>query len=140
MRVGQCSGMPADTRPADDGLAAGEAQRQASGTFTVMEPVPSDTDCVARSLSRAECVRVIFERHFRSVLGISIDVPDVISLRARGGDVRARIRAARASTVPGNGVLPWLYGIATNVLRRSWRAERRRLSVRSQQRRPMGRL
>ena len=126
MRVDQCSGMPADARPATTVAAAGEHQRRASGTFTVMEPVPSDTDCVARSLSRR-----MRSSDLRAPLslspGISIDVPDVISLTKLAAETFVLAFERREQAPCRGSVLPWLYGIATNVLRRSWRAERRRL-------------
>jgi RNA polymerase sigma-70 factor (ECF subfamily) len=92
-----------------------------------MEPVPSDTDRVARSLSEPKAFELIFERHFDSV--------HRYLHRRAGRDLADELAAEtfvlaferRGSCRASGSVLPWLYGIATNVLRRNWRAERRRL-------------
>jgi RNA polymerase sigma factor (sigma-70 family) len=97
------------------------------GHSQVMEPVPSDTDCVVRSLSEPKAFELIFERHFGSVHGYLH--------RRAGRDLADELAAEtfvlaferRASCRASGSVLPWLYGIATNVLCRSWRAERRQL-------------
>ena len=94
-----------------------------------MEPVPSDTECVARSLSEPNAFELIFERHFGSV--------HRYLHRRAGRDLADELAAEtfvlaferRASCRASGSVLPWLYGIATNVLRRSWRAERRQLQA-----------
>ena len=92
-----------------------------------MEPVLSDTECVARSLSEPNAFELIFERHFGSV--------HRYLHRRAGHDLADELAAEtfvvaferRASCRASGSVLPWLYGIATNVLRRSWRVERRQL-------------
>jgi RNA polymerase sigma factor (sigma-70 family) len=97
------------------------------GHSQVVEPVLSDTDCVARSLSEPNAFELIFERHFGSV--------HRYLHRRAGRDLADELAAEtfvlaferRASCRASGSVLPWLYGIATNVLRRSWRAERRQL-------------
>jgi RNA polymerase sigma factor (sigma-70 family) len=92
-----------------------------------MEPSPSDADCLARSLSRPRAFEPIFDRHFDAVHRY---------LHRRAGRELADELAAetfavayerRASCRARDSVLPWLYGIATNLLRRRWRAERRQL-------------
>ena len=92
-----------------------------------MEIVPSDTECVARSLSEPEAFKPLFDRHYGAVHTY---------LHRRAGRELADELAAetfavafeRRSTCHASGsVLPWLYGIATNLLHRSWRAERRQL-------------
>src|SRR5215203_667335 len=92
-----------------------------------MEPVPSDVDCVRRSLSEPKAFELIFERHFGSVhrylhRRAGRDLADELA-----AETFAVAFARRASCGASGSVLPWLYGIATNVLRRSRRAERRRL-------------
>jgi RNA polymerase sigma-70 factor (ECF subfamily) len=70
---------------------------------------------------------LIFERHFGSV--------HRYLHRRAGRDLADELAAEtfvlaferRASCRASGSILPWLYGIATNVLRRSWRAERRQL-------------
>ena len=92
-----------------------------------MEPSPSDADCLARSLSRPQAFEPIFDRHFRAVHRY---------LHRRAGSELADELAAetfavafarRSSCRSSSTVLPWLYGIATNVLRRRRRAESRQL-------------
>src|SRR5262245_31138708 len=92
-----------------------------------MEPVPSDVDCVARSLSEPNAFVLIFDRHYGSV--------HTYLHRRAGRDLADDLAAEtfavaferRASCRATSTVLPWLYGIATNLLRHRWRAEQRRL-------------
>ena len=88
-----------------------------------------DVDCLARSLKEPEAFEPIFERHFAAVHKY---------LHRRAGRDLADELTAETFTVAfehrsrcrGTGsALPWLYGIATNLLRRRWRAERRQLSA-----------
>ena len=92
-----------------------------------MEPVPTDVDCVARSLVEPRAFEPIFDRHFDAVHRY---------LHRRAGRELADELAAqtfaiaferRATCRAEGSVLPWLYGIATNLLRRRRRAERRQL-------------
>jgi RNA polymerase sigma factor (sigma-70 family) len=92
-----------------------------------MEPVPSDTDCLARSLREPEAFEVIFDRHFGAVhrylhRRAGRDLADELA-----AETFALAFQRRASCRAGGSVLPWLYGIATNLLRRRRRVERRRL-------------
>lgn len=88
-----------------------------------MEPIPSDVDCLTLSLSEPRAFELIFERHFAAVHRY---------LQRRAGpnvadDLAAETFALaferRASCRAPDSTLPWLYGIATNLLRRCWRAE-----------------
>jgi len=99
----------------------------ASGKDRVMEQVPSDADCVELSLREPKAFELIFDRHFAAVHRY---------LHRRGGRDLADELAAetfalaferRATFRPSDSALPWLFGIATNLLRRCWRTERRRL-------------
>jgi RNA polymerase sigma-70 factor (ECF subfamily) len=91
-----------------------------------MESAVSDADCLARSLTEPNAFRPIFDRHFEAVHRY---------LHRRAGRDAADDLAAetfalafeRRATCRGESALPWLYGIATNLLRRRWRAERRQL-------------
>jgi RNA polymerase sigma-70 factor (ECF subfamily) len=94
-----------------------------------MEPNPSDADCLARSLEEPRAFEVLFDRHFGAVHGY---------LHRRAGRNIADELAAetfalaferRASCRSRDSVLPWLYGIATNLLRRRRRVERRQLNA-----------
>lgn len=91
-----------------------------------MEGVPPDADCLARSLNEPTAFAAIFDRHFHAVHRY---------LHRRAGRELADELAAetfaiafeRRATCRGDSALPWLYGIATNLLRHRWRAERRQL-------------
>ena len=93
----------------------------------VMESVLSDVDCLARSLSEPKQFEPIFDRHFRAV--------HTYLHRRAGRDLADDLAAEtfalaferRASCRGTGSALPWLYGIATNLLRRSRRTERRQL-------------
>lgn len=91
-----------------------------------------DASLIAQSLERPQAFAAIFDRHFDSVHGY-------LSRRVgtdRGDDLAAATFTVaferRATFRAGDGVSdarPWLYGIATNLLRNEWRAERRQLQA-----------
>jgi RNA polymerase sigma factor (sigma-70 family) len=104
-----------------------ETDRRSSGTVRVMEPVLSDVDCLARSLGEPEAFELIFERHFDAIhkylhRRVGRDLADELA-----AETFAAAFERRASCRAGGSALPWLYGIATNLLRRRFRAERRQL-------------
>lgn len=88
----------------------------------------SDAELVSRSCDRPELFEAIFDRHFGAIHR---------HLRQRVGDSRAEELAAetfaRAFRMRGrfdarhDSALPWLYGIATNLIKLHWRSEERRL-------------
>jgi RNA polymerase sigma factor (sigma-70 family) len=92
-----------------------------------MESIASDRDVLEISLREPAAFEQIFDRHF--------DVIHRYLHRRVGPDLADDLAAEtfalaferRASCRAGGSVLPWLYGIATNLLRRGWRAERRQL-------------
>jgi RNA polymerase sigma-70 factor (ECF subfamily) len=91
-----------------------------------MESVLSDTDCLARSLDEPTAFEPIFERHFDAVhkylhRRVGRDVADELAAETFA------VAFERRKTCRGESALPWLYGIATNQLRRRWRTERRQL-------------
>jgi RNA polymerase sigma factor (sigma-70 family) len=92
-----------------------------------MEPVSSDADCLALSLSEPKAFESIFERHFDAIhkylhRRIGRDLADELA-----AETFAAAFERRASCRASDSALPWLYGIATNLLRRRFRAERRQL-------------
>jgi RNA polymerase sigma-70 factor (ECF subfamily) len=94
-----------------------------------MEPVLSDADCLARSLSKPEAFESIFERHFEAIhrylhRRVGRDLADELA-----ADTFVAAFERRASCRAGDTALPWLYGIATNLLRRRFRSERRQLQA-----------
>ena len=92
-----------------------------------METVPSDLDCLALSLSEPQAFETIFDRHFKAV--------HRYLHRRAGRDLADEVAAEtfavaferRASCRASGSALLWLFGIATNLLHRCWRAERRQL-------------
>lgn len=90
----------------------------------------SDAEVVTRSLVDAQAFSVIVNRHFEGVHRY---------LARRVGSDRADDLAAQAFAVAfrrrhdfdatAEGARPWLFGIATNVLRNELRAERRMLAA-----------
>jgi RNA polymerase sigma factor (sigma-70 family) len=92
-----------------------------------MEAVPSDADCLARSLREPEAFGAVFDRHFGAVhkylhRRVGRDLADELA-----AETFALAFQRRASCRASGSVLPWLYGIATNLLRRRRRVERRQL-------------
>lgn len=99
-----------------------------------METVSTDAECLARSLNEPTAFELIFDRHFGAV--------HRYLHRRAGRDLADELAAetfalafARRETCRASGsVLPWLYGIATNLLHRHRRAERRQLHALSRTR------
>ena len=92
-----------------------------------MEPVLSDADCLARSLSEPRAFESIFERHFDAIhkylhRRVGRDLADELA-----AETFVAAFERRASCRTSDSALPWLYGIATNLLRRRFRTERRQL-------------
>jgi RNA polymerase sigma factor (sigma-70 family) len=92
-----------------------------------MGPSPSDMDCLARSLREPKAFELIFDRHFGAVhrylhRRAGRDLADELT-----GETFALAFERRATCRAGSSALPWLYGIATNLLRRRRRAELRQL-------------
>lgn len=93
-----------------------------------MGPTPTDADLIAGSDADPASFELLFERHFDAIFRY---------LRRRVGTAVAEDLAAqtfihafegRASYhVDQPSARPWLFGIATNMLRRHWRTERREL-------------
>ena len=87
----------------------------------------SDADCLARSLSEPTAFELIFDRHFGAIhrylhRRAGRDLADELA-----AETFALAFERRASCRASDSVLPWLYGIATNLLHRHRRAERRQL-------------
>ena len=92
-----------------------------------MESALSDVHWLTRSLQEPKAFALIFDRHFDAIYGY---------LHRRGGrDLADELSAEtftvaferRSSCRASDSVLPWLYGIATNLASQRWRGERRRL-------------
>ena len=92
-----------------------------------MDAVSSDADYLARSLSEPTAFEPIFDRHFGAVhrylhRRAGHDLADELT-----AETFALAFSRRESCRASGSVLPWLYGIATNLLHRYRRAERRQL-------------
>ena len=92
-----------------------------------MDAVASDADYLARSLSEPTAFEPIFDRHFGAVhrylhRRAGRDLADELT-----AETFALAFSRRGSCRAGGSALPWLYGIATNLLHRYRRAERRQL-------------
>jgi RNA polymerase sigma-70 factor (ECF subfamily) len=92
-----------------------------------VDAVTSDAAHLARSLSEPTAFEPIFDRHFGAVhrylhRRAGRDLADELA-----AETFALAFARRENCRASGSVLPWLYGIATNVLHRHRRAERRQL-------------
>jgi RNA polymerase sigma factor (sigma-70 family) len=92
-----------------------------------VDAVASDADYLARSLSEPTAFEPIFDRHFGAVhrylhRRVGRDLADELT-----AETFALAFSRRGSCRASGSVLPWLYGIATNLLHRYRRAERRQL-------------
>lgn len=90
--------------------------------------VEADGRVIARSLVDPACFELVFERHFGSVyrylrrrLGEDLAQELTAETFAQAFRVRQRFAAGEGSA------LPWLYGIAANLVRMRHRSEQRRL-------------
>jgi RNA polymerase sigma-70 factor, ECF subfamily len=94
-----------------------------------MESKPTDSDLLTRSLAEPRAFEVLFDRHF--------DAIHRYLHRRAGREIADELAAEtfavayerRASCRSADSALPWLYGIATNLLRRKRRIERRQLNA-----------
>lgn len=98
---------------------------------------PTDATAIRRSLREPRAFTIVFERHFDAVHGyaarrVGPDLADEIVAEtfARAFDRRRTFDLGRPDA------RPWLLGIATNLLHRHWRSERRRLDALARAERP----
>jgi RNA polymerase sigma factor (sigma-70 family) len=110
---GTCSGSPGNTR-----IVRYRGQ-----------PEQTDAQQIESSFTDPEAFTVLFERHavplYRYIVkrvGRS-DAPDVL-----GETFATGFRSRRAYDLDRSDARPWLFGIATNCVRRLWRSEQRRLT------------
>ena len=88
----------------------------------------SDADVISTSLADPDSFVALFERHFETIYGylarrVGVDTGSELASEVftTAFAQRARYDLSRADAVP------WLYGIAANLLRRNRRSEARRL-------------
>ena len=95
-----------------------------------MEQTPTDAELIAASREDARVFEGIFERHFDAVFRylrrrVGADVADDLSADVFAAAFRARDRYDTTRV----DARPWLYGIATNLLRQHYRDEERELAA-----------
>ncbi len=93
-------------------------------------PEPSDAEAIAASVDRPAAFDAVFERHVAAVHAfaqrrIGIDLAEDVTAETFARAFSARRRFDRDQP----SARPWLLGIASNVMRRHWRTERRRLAA-----------
>ena len=93
-----------------------------------MRAPTTDADAIAASLEDPAAFVIVFDRHFDAIRGylarrLGADAAADLTAETftRAFDARKRYELTRPDA------LPWLYGIASNVMRRYAREERRRL-------------
>jgi len=93
-----------------------------------MEDVRSDAEILARASSEPALFGILFDRHFATIhryleRRVGRDGADELAAEVFriAFERRARFRALHESA------LPWLYGLATNLMLKWWRSERRHL-------------
>lgn len=91
---------------------------------------PSDADAIKASLTGPPAFRAVFDRHFDALhryvqQRVGIDAADEVAAETftRAFDSRRRYDLTHQDA------RPWLLGIASNIIRRHWRDERRRLAA-----------
>src|SRR5688500_5479093 len=90
----------------------------------------SDAELIRRSQHEPEAFGVVFDRHVGAVHAfvqrrVGRDLAEEVTAEtfARGFETRGRYQPQYELA------LPWLLGIASNLMRRHWRTERRRLDA-----------
>ena len=98
--------------------------------MTTPDPRRTDAELIGRSIGEPHAFGLVFDRHVGAVHAfvqrrVGRDLAEEVTAEtfARGFAARGRYDAAQEHA------LPWLLGIASNVLRRHWRSERRRLAA-----------
>jgi RNA polymerase sigma factor (sigma-70 family) len=89
---------------------------------------PSDREVIASSRERPECFEAVFDRHGGTIYRylrrrVGAALAEELTAETFARAFRARRRFDRR----GESALPWLYGIAANLLRMHRRREERRL-------------
>jgi RNA polymerase sigma factor (sigma-70 family) len=91
-----------------------------------MVPDPTDAEVFHQSISQPEMFALIFDRHVRRVHGFlerraGRDSADPLT----GETFRIAFQRRAAYQLDQAESLPWLYGIASNLLRQQWRGQAR---------------
>ncbi len=93
-----------------------------------MDPYPTDAEAIEESWNDPSRFTLVFERHFRALHNyllrrVSRDLADDLAAETflKAFESRSRYDLEKSDA------RPWLYGIAINMLRQSYRTERRQL-------------
>ncbi|MFT4050161.1 MAG: RNA polymerase sigma factor [Solirubrobacterales bacterium] len=98
--------------------------------FSLMTFMQTDAELIAQSLASPERFGLVFDRHFRAIHQFAARRLGVAQADDIAAETFARAFKARRKFVPQEGsARPWLYGIATNVMRMHSRGEVRRLKA-----------
>jgi RNA polymerase sigma-70 factor (ECF subfamily) len=96
-----------------------------------MNGVETDGELIACSLDRPERFEEIFDRHAPSIYRyLRRRVGDQLAEELTAETFTRALHARRQFSVARASALPWLYGIATNLIRMHARTERRRQHAR----------
>jgi RNA polymerase sigma factor (sigma-70 family) len=91
---------------------------------------PSDASVIAGSGERPDVFAVIFDRHFDAVHAYLVRRVGAGRAEDLASSTFAIAFERRGTFRPAaDSARPWLFGIATNLLRNEWRAEQRALDV-----------
>ncbi len=89
---------------------------------------PSDAEVIGRSLADAEAFAGIYDRHAEALLRfLGRRVGAEVAEGLHGELFRVAFERRKTFDSSRASALPWLFGIASNLLRKHWRAEARRL-------------
>jgi RNA polymerase sigma factor (sigma-70 family) len=89
----------------------------------------TDADAIRRSSDEPAAFGAVFDRHFAAVHAFAQRRVGAELAEEVAAEAFARAFAHRKRYDGRPDALPWLLGIATNVMRRHWRGERRRLDA-----------
>jgi DNA-directed RNA polymerase specialized sigma24 family protein len=90
----------------------------------------TDSTAIARSIARPDAFSVIFDRHFRGVHRyLSRRVGRELADDLASATFTVAFERRHGFRTESDSVLPWLLGIATNLLRKHRRSEQRALEA-----------
>jgi RNA polymerase sigma factor (sigma-70 family) len=93
-------------------------------------PTFTDADAIERSLVEPAAFAAIFDRHYDAVHAFAVRRAGRVDGEEIAADVFLRaFDRRRRYDLSYVDARPWLLGIASNVLRRRWRTDRRRLAA-----------
>jgi RNA polymerase sigma-70 factor (ECF subfamily) len=89
---------------------------------------PCDDDLIVSSFERPECFEAVFDRHATTIYRyLRRRVGEALAEELTAETFTQAFRSRRRFDCRGASALPWLYGIAANLLRMHRRTEERRL-------------